>query len=251
MKAIILCAGYATRLYPITKNFPKPLLTIARKEIITHLVEKINEIKIIDQIYVVVNSKFYIFFKNWADYLNNTKPITIIDDKTTDNENRLGAIGDLNYVINKAMIRDDILVLPGDNLYEFDINNLIEYFIRKRSPVIAAYDMKNIDKIRNTFSSVAFDNEGRVTYFEEKPENPKSTFTCPAFYIYPKDFIPKIYDYLFEKNNPDAPGNLIKWAYPKETIYAYHVKEDRYDIGNIESYNETNKIFEQKMHGNS
>jgi len=246
MKAIVLCASYATRLYPITKNFPKPLLKIAGKEIITYLVDQLNKTGLIDHIYVVVNSKFHKFFKIWVNSVDSNVPITIYDDMTSSNDDRLGAIGDLNFALNKGQINDDIIVLPGDNLYQFDIKELIDFFYEKKSAVIAAHDMKDIEKLSKKFSSVDFDKNGRVNYFEEKPENPKTSMTCPAFYIFPKNFSSKIIDYLAEGNNPDAPGYLIKWLYKKEEVYAFLVKEGRYDIGNIESYNKTNKIFEEK-----
>jgi len=247
MKAIILCAGYGTRLYPITKNFPKSLLLVARKEIISYLVEKLNIKKQVDHIYIAVNSKFFYFFKNWDGHVKSNIPISIIDNKTTHDEEKLGSIGDLQYVIENAHIKDDVLVLPGDNLYEFDISELVDFFHKKKAPVIAAYDMKDKEKIKNNFSSLDFDSKGKVTYFEEKPKNPRTSITCPAFYIYPKDFLGKVKEYLEAGNNPDAPGHFVEWAYKDNPIYAYLVKEDRYDIGTIDSYNETNKIFNSRF----
>ena len=241
----MLAAGYATRLYPITQNFPKPLLTVARKEIMTRLMEKIEETNL-QRVYVVTNNKFYPFFSNWTGNLNSKLNITILNDMTDSNETRLGAVGDLNYSINKGAIDDDLLVIPGDNIFDFSFNTLIEFFIQKQAPVIAVSDMKNKDIIKKRYSSVVLDGKGKVISFEEKPENPKSTLTCPAFFILPRDHLELVSEYLYQGHNPDAPGHFLQWLCSTRQVYGLVFREKRYDIGNIESYNEANKIFEER-----
>lgn len=248
MKAVILCAGYATRLYPITKNFPKPLLTVARKEIITHLVEKIEETGLIHEVFMVTNSKFYPFFQGWLQALAAKTSLTIhlVDDLTDCNEKRLGAIGDLNFVVNKQGISDDILVMAGDTLFSFSLKEFIEYYFMKRCTVVAAYDMKDKEKIKKRYGCIEIDQNNKILTFEEKPEQPKSSISATPFYIFPKHIVKSLGEYLFEKNNPDAPGSLIPWISKKEHCYAYMLQEDRYDIGTLESYNKVNELFENQ-----
>jgi len=245
INAIVLAAGYATRLYPITVNFPKPLLTVARKEIMTRLIEKIEETNI-DEISIITNARFYSIFESWKGNQNSRIPIHIINDLTTSNETRLGAVGDLNYAINKGSIDDDLLVIPGDNIFDFSFNTLIEFFIQKQAPVIAVSDMKNKDAIKKRYSSVVLDGKGKVISFEEKPENPKSTLTCPAFFILPRDHLELVSEYLYQGHNPDAPGHFLQWLCSAMPVYGLLLQEKRYDIGNIESYNEANKLFEER-----
>ncbi len=243
MQAIILCAGYATRLYPITVNFPKPLLTVARKEISTHLIEALEATGKVDKINIITNSKFYPHFKIWAGSCNQC--VNIIDDKTNSEEKRLGAIGDLRFAIESANIDDDIIVLAGDNLVSFNLMKFIKFFEEKQAPIMAAYDIEDKKLIAKKKGCVLMNDKNKIIDFEEKPKEPKSTLACPPFYIYPKSSLKLIKEYLDQGNNPDAPGSFVEWLHKKQDIFVFEI-QNQYEIGSVESYNQVNNIFSKK-----
>ena len=135
MKCLILAAGYATRLYPLTKDTPKPLLEVAGKSILERLLDKISLIEKIDHVYVVTNSRFAKAFGDWVEQYTYTKPLTVIDDGTTSNDNRLGAIGDIQFVIEQVGLADDLMILAGDNLFDFDLRDFEAFFQEKKADV--------------------------------------------------------------------------------------------------------------------
>ena len=249
MKAIILGAGYATRLYPLTKNFPKPLLKIGSTTIIDHIMEKIDRVKEIDKVYVVTNHNFYNHFSEWQQKANYSKEIVIVDDNTTSNENRLGAVKDLYYTVEKENIEDEVLVLAGDNLFDFELTDMVSFYRKKDGNVISTHKLPKIEDLRRT-GVISLNEEGLVTEFEEKPVNPKSEYAVPPFYIYRMETITRhLKDYV---NNPiyadklDAPGNFIPYLIEKDKVYAYKFAGSRYDIGTIESYNLVKEMFENR-----
>jgi len=243
MKAIILCAGYAMRMHPITMNFPKSLLSIDDKEIVSHLVEHLESSKKVDSVHIITNSKFHKYFKLWADASNFLIPVSIIDDNTTSNAERLGAVGDLNYAIKAGAIDDDIIVLAGDNLVSFDMKEFIEFFENMKKPIIAVHDLKDKELISKKKGCVVVGDNNKVVHFEEKPAKPRSTITAPPFYIYPKLVLPLIQKYLDEGNNPDAPGHFLEWLHKVVDVHAFHIAE-QYDIGTVESNNKVNSMFD-------
>lgn len=246
MKAIILAAGYATRLYPLTKDKPKPLLEIAGKTILEYILEKIAPISIIDEVFIITNDKFFSKFQTWTEKFQYPKPIKVLNDYTTTNENRLGAIADVQFVIEQAQIAEDILVLAGDNLFDFALSDFVADYQCKQHNMITAHELNDIAQLRRTgVVTLAADN--RVTIFQEKPEHPASNLAVPPFYIYRKDTLPLIKQYIVEGNNPDAPGNFIPWLIVKKLVYAYRFKEERYDIGTVESYREVCAKYEQRL----
>ena len=179
MKCIILAAGYATRLYPLTKDRAKPLLEVAEKPIIVHILEKIEKVDSVDEVIVVTNDKFYGQFSSWAEQYSSSKKITIINDGTTTNDNRLGAIGDIQYVLEQLNIQDDLMVLAGDNLFDFELTDYVEFFKHVGTDCITAYKEDNMDQLKRA-GVVEIDEEGKVLSFEEKPQNPKSEFRCTS-----------------------------------------------------------------------
>ena len=245
MKAIILCAGYATRLYPLTENFPKPLLTIARKEIMTHLIEKIERVRVIDKAYIVTNNKFFSLFQYWGSKISSRVKIEIVNDMTDSKEEALGAIGDLYYVLVNKRIDDDIFVMAGDVLTQFDLNRFIDKFNKKKKPVIATYNKGSKEEIKKRYGCVTFNKDKKVTSFEEKPEKPKSTYIVPPFYIYPKGYIKKIVKYISSGKNPENIGQLISYFHKKDDIFVVEIDETICDIGTLESYNYTNLYFDK------
>lgn len=242
MKCLILAAGYATRLYPLTKNTPKPLLEVAGKSILERLLDKISGIDKIDHVYVVTNSRFAQAFEEWVAQYTYCKPLTVIDDGTTSNENRLGAIGDIQYVIDQVALSDDLMILAGDNLFDFDLRDFEEFFEEKDADVITAYEVADLNLARR-IGIIELDPSAKVLSFEEKPQEPKSRWGVPALYIYKHDTLPLIRQYLQEGNNPDAPGHFIPWLIKHKPVYAFQFTGQWHDIGTIESYEEAQLVF--------
>jgi glucose-1-phosphate thymidylyltransferase len=248
MKVIILAAGYATRLYPLTLTQPKPLLPVAGKPMIEYVLDNLAPIPGIDRIYVVTNAKFAGHFQKWADHYSETKSklnFTIVNDGSTDDTNKLGAIGDINYVLKTQNVEDDIIVVAGDNLFSNKLEEFGKVCREKNAPVLALYDVGNLEEIKK-YNSISTDGEGRITFFEEKPKNPTSTLTGIALYYYPKSTLPLIRQYMAEGNNPDQPGRLVQWLYPRTPFYTWTVPGLWYDIGSKETLEEANHIFAKK-----
>jgi glucose-1-phosphate thymidylyltransferase len=245
MKLIILAAGYATRLYPLTLNQPKPLLEVAGKPMIEHVLDNLAGIEEIDRVHVVTNDKFAGHFRRWADGYGADKGgvgFTIINDGSTDDSNKLGAIGDLNLVLTKAEIDDDIMVVAGDNLFSESLEDFARFAREKGAPVLAVYDVGDLEEIKK-YNSIEVDDEGRITFFEEKPAHPKSTLTGIALYYYPKSTLPLIRQYVEEGNNPDQPGRLVQWMYRRTPFHTWQVPGIWYDIGSKENLEEASRIF--------
>ena len=245
MKVIILAAGYATRLYPLTLTQPKPLLPVAGKPMVEHVLDNLAPLSGIDRIYVVTNAKFAEHFQKWADHYRATKSkleFTVCNDHSTDDTNKLGAIGDINFVLNTQNVDDDLIVVAGDNLFSEKLNDFGRFCAEKNAPVLALYDVGNLEEIKK-YSSISVDGEGRMTFFEEKPKNPTSTLTGIALYYYPRHTIPLIKQYIAEGNNPDQPGRLVQWLYPRTPFYTWRVPGIWFDIGSKETLEEANQIF--------
>lgn len=245
MKVIILAAGYATRLYPLTLTQPKPLLPVAGKPMIEHVLDNLTAIGGLDCIYVVTNAKFAVAFQQWADGYRAAKAkldFTIVNDGSTDDSTKLGAIGDLHLVITREKVEDDIIVVAGDNLFSKPLNDFGRYCHAKNAPVLAVYDVGDLDEVKK-YNSISVDGDGRITFFEEKPKSPTSTMTGIALYFYPKSTLPLIKQYIAEGNNPDQPGRLVQWLYPRLPVYTWKVPGLWYDIGSKETLVEANRIF--------
>ena len=245
MKCIILAAGYATRLYPLTKNKPKPLLDVAGKPILEHILEKVSKVTDINEVFIVTNDRFYPCFIEWKKGYRFPDKIHIVNDGTTTNENRLGAIADLQYTVDKMGIDDEIMVLAGDNLFDFELYDFVEFYRRKPADCISVHEINDVERLKRT-GVVEVDRKWKVVSFEEKPENPKTNLAVPPFYIYKKETLPLISEYLKEGNNPDAPGNFIPWLIKKKDVYAFKFEGERYDIGTPESYETVIRLYENK-----
>lgn len=245
MKVLILAAGYATRLYPLTLTQPKPLLPVAGKPMIEYVLDNIAPIGGIDRVYVVTNAKFADHFQRWADNYRATKSkldFTIVNDKSTDDSNKLGAIGDLHLVVTKENVNDDLIVVAGDNLFSQTIKEFGDFCRSKNAPVLGVYDVGSLEQVKK-YSSIEIGSDGRITAFQEKPQNPKSTLIGIALYYYPKAVLPMIKQYIAEGNNPDQPGRLVQWLYPKTPVYTWTVPGLWFDIGAKDTLDEANRIF--------
>ncbi len=245
MKVIILAAGYATRLYPLTLTRPKPLLPVAGKPMIDYVLDNLAPIGGLDRIYVVTNAKFASHFQQWAlDYQTRKARLdfTIVNDGSTDDTNKLGAIGDIHFVLKSQDVNDDVIVVAGDNLFSEPLSDFGQVCRKKQAPVLAVYDVGDLEQIKK-YNAITLDGDGRITFFEEKPKHPTSTLTGIALYYYPKSTLPLIRQYIAEGNNADQPGRLIQWLYPRLPVYTWRVPGLWYDIGSKETLDEANGIF--------
>lgn len=245
MKLIILAAGYATRLYPLTLDRPKPLLEVGGKPMIEHVLGSIGSVPQIDRVYVVTNNKFAGHFERWAaGYAARgaRAPITVINDGTTDDKNKLGAIGDLHLVLTREQLDDDVIVVAGDNLFDRSLEGFVEFCQKVNAPAVGVYDVGDLDEIRK-YNNIGTDDDGRITSFEEKPAEPVSTVTAIALYFYPNSSLPLIQQYIAEGNNPDQPGRLVQWMYSRTPFYTWRVPGTWYDIGSKETLAEADRVF--------
>lgn len=240
MKAVILAAGYATRLYPLTLDRPKALLSVGGRPMVEHLLDRLEEVGTLDEIYLVTNSKFAGAFRDWA--AERGGGVQIVDDGTSDDDSRLGAIGDLDLTIREGRIDEDLLVLAGDNLFSESLAGFAEFGRTRGAPALGVYDVGDLEAIRR-YNAIELDSDDRVTFFEEKPERPRSTLTGIALYFYPHASLGIVRKYLEEGNDPDQPGRLIEWLYPRTPVYGWRVPGQWYDVGSKETLAEADSAF--------
>lgn len=250
MKAIILAAGYATRLYPLTENQPKPLLKIGPKKIADFLLDRIAEIDSVNGVYVVTNQKFHSHFEKWAEEVNTGTEypqfdVVVVNDKTLSNETRLGAIADIQFVLEQEKIDDDIVILAGDNIFNIDFDEIHNFYKEKNAPSILVHPLE--DKSRLTSVGVVeIDETNKIIGFEEKPDVPKSNLIAPPVYFIPQKQVSLIHTFLSSSDTHDAPGYFISWLYKQLPVFAFVMHEQYYDIGTLEMYNKVNSEFQQK-----
>ena len=240
MKCLILAAGYATRLYPLTENFPKPLLKVAGKPILDWLIEDLNKTGLIDEYIVVTNHKFAPIFEEWA--AQHESPIHVIDDGTSTNETRLGAVRDIALGIHTRNIDEDLLVMAGDNLLTFSLQGFLDYARQKGTTCIMRFYQADENKLRKC-GVAEVDANDLILSMEEKPANPKSHWCCPPFYYYRKEDLKLVDQGIAEGCGTDAPGSFIAWRCARTPVHAWPMPGDRLDIGNLESYEEAQRTF--------
>jgi len=244
MKALILAAGYATRLYPVTKKYPKPLLEVKGRPIIDYIIDKLELISCINEIYIVTNSKFIGDFKKWSKTASFKKKITLVDDRTKNNQHRLGAVGDIDFVINQKKIKEDLLVVGGDNLFSASVQGFLNaaksfaapasigLFRLKRKADASRYGVVKLDKLK------------RVISFKEKPKHPDSNLVAMCLYYIAKDYLSLIRSYLEDKNRKaDATGSYIAWLKDKADVYGYVFNGSWFDIGDYKYLNTAKEEF--------
>ena len=254
MKNIILAAGYATRLYPITENFPKPLLKIGDSTILDRLMADIDAIPEISGHIVVSNHKFIHHFEAWAEEARRRyqKPIEIIDDGSVDNDHRIGAVKDLILALEAGAVEEDILVAAADNLLDFSFRGFVEYFKEKATSLIMCHHEPSIAALQKT-GVVCLDDSNRVLSMEEKPQEPKSHWAVPPFYIYRREDLDLIKRAIENGCKYDAPGNLALYlantlSSTPTPLHAWPMPGSRYDIGDVASYERINNMYNAKSY---
>lgn len=240
MKCLILAAGYATRLYPLTENFPKPLLTVGEKTILDWLVDDIDTAGLCDEYVVISNHKFAHHFEAWA--ATKSQKITVVDDGTESNETRLGAVRDIQFAIDALGLDDDMLVIAGDNVLDFSLTKFIAYAREKQASAIMRYYEPRAEKLRKC-GVLVIDETDRVLDMEEKPAEPRSNWCCPPFYYYTKKDASLVAEGIAAGCGTDAPGSYVAWLCGKTPVFAMEMPGRRYDIGNLESYEQVKKEY--------
>lgn len=244
MKCILLCAGYATRLFPLTENFPKALLEIEEnKPLLDYILEKVNKIKEVDEIYLITNDRYYSHFLSWSKEKDNaSKPITVINDHTTSNDDRLGAIGDIQYVIEQKQIQDDVLIIAGDNLFDFELTDVIDFYHQKQGSVVCVKEIEEYELLKRLAVAKLNEND-QIIDLAEKPAHPESNIGVFANYIYPKEILPLFKQYLEEGNVKDAPGYFVQYLYKIKPVYAYRFQGNCFDVGTHEALEEVRLLY--------
>ena len=238
MTSIILAAGYATRMHPLTLNYPKPLLEVGGKKIIDWLIEDLEKAGV-ERTVVVSNHKFISQFQAWAEGRENT---IVLDDGSEDNDHRLGAVKDIEFAIEEANIDDDIVVLAGDNVLNFSLSSFIDYGREKKTSCIMRHEEKDKNKLRKT-GVIEIDEDELVLNMEEKPKEPKSNWAVPPFYYYTKEDKDLIKEGIASGCGTDAPGSFVSWLVKTRPVHAYRMIGERFDVGSIEGYEKIKKEY--------
>ncbi len=233
MKCLILAAGYATRLYPLTENFPKPLLKVGNKTILDWLVDDIDEAGVVDEYVVISNHKFAHHFESWAS--SKAQKITVVDDGTDTNETRLGAVKDIQFAIDSLGLDDDMLVIAGDNVLDFSLTKFIAYAKAKNTSCIMRYYEPDDKKLLKC-GVVTIDDNDKVLNMTEKSPTPATHWCCPPFYYYTRNDAKLVQQGIESGCGTDAPGSYIAWLCTQTAVHAMEMPGKRYDIGNLESY---------------
>lgn len=246
MRAVLLAAGYATRLYPFTREVPKPLLPVCGVPLLEYILGKVFLLPDMTDAVLVANRRFHEHFANWLAWRRPPRPLLLLDDGSTSNETRLGAIGDLQLAVERGAIDDDLLVLATDNLFAFDLRDFVSFFRSCGGDAVIVQHEPDAEARKHT-GIVELDGEDRVIGFEEKPQHPKTSWRCPPFYLYRRDTVPLISHYLRAGNNPDAPGHFVAWLHRQRPVYGFKAPGDILDIGSPASYEIANRKVDRAM----
>jgi len=219
-------------------------LEVGEKPIIEHIMGKIEGIEEVDGVFVVTNDKFYSNFEEWLKNFKSTKKIKIINDKTKSNEDRLGSLGDIKFVINQEKISDDILVVAGDNLFEFSLKEMFDLFKQKNKTVVALYDVKDRE-LAKQYGIVSIDDDNKMVVFVEKPAEPRSTLSSTGIYMYPKEVIKILMGYGEQGESTDKAGNFLEYLHKKDDVYCCVFDERWFDIGSVEQLEKAKQEFKE------
>ena len=245
MKALVLAAGYATRMYPLTSDRPKALLPVAGKPILEYVLEGIRQVREVETVIVVTNHKFLGPFRDWQRQLPDQPRVQVLDDGTTCNEHRLGAVADMRFALTQGAIDSDLLVMGADNIFHFSFARFVEFFHQTGTDCITVHIERDRSKLART-GVAEVDENWRVTRFEEKPREPRSIYACPPFYGFLRTSLQLLGGYLVEGNNADAPGYFIEWLARRRPVHAFRFDEPRHAIGDPDSYREVCRLFESR-----
>lgn len=236
MKVLILAAGYATRLYPLTLDKTKVLLPIKGRAMVEHIINKLEGIKEVNDIYIITNQKFFQQMQEWAKTVTFTKKIDLLNDGTTSEEGRIGAIGDINFFIKQVNLDDDLLVIGGDNYFESPLDKFIRW-AKKRKPfnTVGVFNFPDKKLLKN-YGVVSVDLEGRIIDFQEKPANPGSSLISTCIYYFCQEKLNLFDQYIKSGQSSDAPGNYVRWLYKKDKVFTFIFEGNWYDIGDISTY---------------
>ena len=244
MKVLILAAGYGTRLASVAQNTPKPLLDINGRPMIDYILDRFLSIQGVTEVVVVTNNKFYNNFTSWKDSKKVSVPIRIVNDGTNSPEDRLGSVGDMNFVWKNEKELDDWIVVGGDNIFDFSIDGYVKSAQKQRPDVtIGLYDIEDIKKVVKTYGVVKVDGNNKVILFQEKPEQPASSLVTMCLYYFPKEMLHLVNQYMKETSSADAAGGYIQWLASKKNVYGFQFKGKWYDIGSLESLQEAKNQF--------
>jgi glucose-1-phosphate thymidylyltransferase len=245
MNVLILAAGYATRLYPLTLNKAKPLLSVAGKPMLTWIIDNVRGIAGIETVFIVTNAKFFADFEAWAQNYQSQNPqfrFKIINDGSTTDENKLGAIGDINLVLTRENVAgSDLLVIAADNLFRESLTDFINY-AKNTEATVGVHEVADIEAIKK-YGVVTVDAEGVITNFEEKPKEPKTNLAAIALYFYSKNVLSLFTTYIAAGNNPDQPGLFLQWLYRRKPVKTFQITGQWFDIGSKETLEEANRLF--------
>jgi glucose-1-phosphate thymidylyltransferase len=239
MKAIILAAGYATRLGELTRDRAKPLLPIADRPMIEYLMDHVDSEKRIDHVYVVTNARFAASFQTWARERSGRAPVTVVDDQTTSDENKLGAIGDILFVKRETGLEDDVFIAAGDNLFDFDLAPFFES-LDTRGTTIGLYDVGRLD-LMPSYSEVQIMDDGRIVSMIEKPKAPTSTLIAIGLYGYQAADLAHLESYASGGGNLDSPGHFPAWLYRQKPVFGHLFEGTWFDIGSPDQYRDADK----------
>jgi len=245
MNVLILAAGYATRLYPLTLKKAKPLLAVGGKPIIEWVVDNLAGVPDLGTIYVVTNDKFAADFQAWSERYRSQQPefkFQIINDGSTSDEDKLGAIGDISLVVSREnLTQSSLLIVAGDNLLTESLANFVEC-ARGTDATVAVYDVGDAEAIKQ-YGNISVDGDGIITRFEEKPKNPQGTLAAVAVYYYSPAALSLLTTYLAAGNNPDQPGRFVQWLYTRKPVKTFQIKGKWLDIGSKETLENADKIL--------
>jgi len=241
MIGLILAGGFARRLWPLTKDTPKPLLEVAGKPILEHIIRKLENLDL-ERIYVSTNARFGPVFEEWLQGFKSDKEIRLIIEPPVEEGQKFGSIGGLKYFMDMENVRDDLLILAGDNLFDDDLSDIL--IGDKTNPFVCLFDVKSMDQARR-LGTVELDKNMRIIDFHEKAEKPKTTLAATCMYFFPADVRKDVDTYLSGKNNPDAPGFFIEWLSHKRDVKGHILKKKWFDIGSLEAYEQAKKEYEE------
>lgn len=244
MICLVLAAGYATRLYPLTENFPKPLLKVGEKTILNWLLDDVNQLDEVSEIVVISNHKFISHFQDWAKQQSFIKQLIVLDDGSLDNDHRLGAVKDMIFAREQLNIQDDLLVLAGDNVLDFSLREFIDFVKEKKTSCVMCHEENDLAKQQRT-AIIVKDSEDLIVSYEEKPKIPKGNLAVPPFYYYLRCDAARMEEAIMAGCSADAPGSFAAWLSKQTNVHAWTMSGRRHDIGDLNSYQKAQNLFSE------